>query len=238
MESPLTSGPWISFDQIGSTQDYAIHSLLEDYENAPGVVFTTYQTQGRGRFDRKWTTVPGASLCVTMIFKSYADHPKPWLIGMSINAYIAKILNCQVRWPNDLALHGKKLGGVLTQMISCKNGKKIPVVGLGINISIDHFPPEISSKAISLSACSDGTPQPPEELVHKIIDRLEEAPEPYNWSSIEPLWKAHDDTPGKQYVANDGRLLTALEVGNGGQLLASYEGRVETVMVADALFGN
>ena len=59
-------------------------------------------------------------------------------------------LDCQIKWPNDIVINGKKLCGILTEMSTEDNQIRYVVVGIGINVNIREFPEEISSTATSL----------------------------------------------------------------------------------------
>ncbi|MBI3721622.1 MAG: hypothetical protein HY248_03635, partial [Fimbriimonas ginsengisoli] len=85
MRSPLEDGAWLELASVDSTQDAAANLLrLHDDAAVPGVIMTTDQTAGRGRFGRKWHGDPGDSLAMSLVMKAYRDHPKPYLIGMAV----------------------------------------------------------------------------------------------------------------------------------------------------------
>ena len=211
-----------------------IRSLQEDFEHSPDVVFTWSQTKGRGRFDREWVSRPHTSIAMSMAFKKYADCPTPWLIGMSVAVAAASLLHCKVQWPNDLTLHGKKLGGVLTQMIRTNHQTFIPVVGIGINVLRGSFPEELSHQAISLEECRPG-PYDLKKMAQSLVEKLKEMPEPTSWSMLQPIWMLFDATPGKKYKLPKGDVLEAIGIGSEGELIGSFGGEIQTVMAAEAL---
>ena len=235
MKPLLDSGIWLNLDSVDSTQNYANRCVEQNLSECPSVVFTTHQTAGRGRFDRKWLEEPGSNIAMTMVFKEYADHPKPWLIGMSVAAAAAKVLNCQLQWPNDLVLAWRKLGGILTEIITSSEGTKIPVVGIGVNLNTMHFPTEIATRAISL-AQHFSLQFDPLAISEKIVHQLEELPEPDEWHVLKPIWEEFDATRGKQYKTNDGKIVIARGIGDCAQLIGSVDGKEHTVFAADAFF--
>ena len=117
---------WLELDETASTQDEALHRLTEP--DGPDVVFASHQTSGRGRFGRTWHSNRGESLTMSLILRTAADHPRPWLCGMIAAIEAARLLDCRVRWPNDLTLDGRKLGGILTDVKPDQNGRMIPVL--------------------------------------------------------------------------------------------------------------
>lgn len=233
MRSPLDSGEWVDVEETPSTQDLARQALL-DPNSRVGVIFARNQTAGRGRFDRPWFSAPGESLTMSLIFRAYANHPRPWLVAMGVAAAAAGAVHCRLRWPNDLYLDGKKLGGVLSELLPDESGRTIPVVGLGVNISTTDFPPEIASNATSLAmhrpALYDAR-----VIAHQVLERLETIPEPTHFEDIQPIWTLFDDTPGKQYKLISGETAVAIGVGPEGELVCAVDGETTMVMAAEAL---
>ena len=234
MRSPLADGPWVELAETPSTQAVAAEGVSAG--EGPGAVLALHQTAGRGRFDRVWLSEPGASLNLSLAMRGYADHPEPWLVGMALAIAAAGSLHCRLRWPNDLVLDGKKLGGILTDIVQDPQGRRIPVVGIGINLNQRAFPDEIADRAISLAQHREGTYEP-FAIAQSILARLEDMPEPTHWRALETAWALFDDTPGKRYLLPDGREAVGLGVGPHGELLCAVDGESLTVMAGDALFG-
>jgi len=233
MKCPVTNYGRIDRSEVGSTQTLASEMLKEG--KAPGLIVADVQTDGRGRFGRTWLSEPGQSLCISLLFQDYANHPKPWLIGMSAAIAVAGAIKCQLQWPNDLTLGGRKVGGLLTEMLTDKNGKRIPVVGIGINLSQESFAPEIAERATSVKLAR-GVLLETEKVIKSICDRLMQLPEPDSWASILPAWECFDDTPGKRYRLPDGNFALALGIGPEGELIGSVDGETVSVMAAEAFF--
>ena len=202
----------------------------------PCAVLALHQTAGRGRFDRVWLSEPGSSLNLSLAMEGYEDHPEPWLVGMGLAIAAAGTLHCQLRWPNDLVLDGKKLGGILTDLIPDPQGRRVPVVGIGVNLNQSEFPPELASIATSMRLHRTGT-WVPQEVAGAILARLADVPEPTHWRALEHAWSLFDDTPGKRYRLQDGSEAIALGIGPHGELLCAVNGESTTVMIGDAIFG-
>jgi BirA family biotin operon repressor/biotin-[acetyl-CoA-carboxylase] ligase len=90
------------------------------------VVVADHQTAGRGRLDRRWVSPPRAALLASFVLE---PHP---LLSLAAGVAAAEACGPAVRlkWPNDLMLRGRKLGGVLVEV---SGGKA--VVGIGINLT-------------------------------------------------------------------------------------------------------
>jgi BirA family biotin operon repressor/biotin-[acetyl-CoA-carboxylase] ligase len=233
VRSPLENGKWHSYDEVSSTQDLAASAVKE---GQGGVFFANHQALGRGRFGREWISGSGDSLTFSMAFTAYADHPRAYLVGMSVAAAAAAVIHCELAWPNDLVVEGRKLGGVLTELIPDADGRRIPVVGVGINLNQKDFPAEIAQIATSLTLYNGGA-YDPESVGHAIVERLARLPEPNSWSDLAPIWNLFDHTPGKRYRTVDGQEAVGLGIGTDGQLVCSVNGETTTIMAADAVFG-
>jgi len=112
------------------------------------------QTAGRGRAGHTWHSSPGVGLYLSALLRPSLTPDE--LLGITLAAGIAAAqaisqvagVKCDVRWPNDLLLHNKKTGGILTEMNSGNGGAV--VVGFGINVNHTSLPPELQESATSL----------------------------------------------------------------------------------------
>lgn len=243
---------WAELDEVDSTQNIAGAMLCEG--NPVGVVFAYHQVIGRGRFGREWVSSRGDSLTMSIAFTDYPAHgmasteakgtKAPWLIGMAVACAAARLLGCRVRWPNDLSFEipgqgDRKVGGILTELIPDAYGHLIPVVGIGINVRQTFFPDEIAAKATSLALANPARElSTPLDLALDLTEAIRSFPEPNSWASVEPHWREVDATPGKRYTLPGGEVVSAIRVGDSGQLIAAHEGREIEVMAADAIFGK
>lgn len=235
---PTASRPWLELESVDSTQILAASYVRRELDGPiPGVITANHQTGGKGRQNRVWFSQPGTSLAMSLILSEYADHAKPWLLGMAVAAATACALHLELRWPNDLGLNGKKVGGILSEIIRDPEGRGIPIVGVGVNLSVYDFPAEIADIATSYHQHRADV-LTPKAAAEKILKRLETMPDPSEWSDLRPIWMMFDQTPGKRFVLPDGSIATAVSIGPEGQLLASVEGEMQEVFVADGQFGH
>ena len=235
MKSPIDGRKIELLDEVTSTQDFASKLVLQD--EPVGAVLANYQLNGRGRFSRNWISEPGDSLLSSTIMWAYADHPKPYLLGMAMSIAVAGAIHARLQWPNDIVIHGKKVGGTITEIVQDRNGRKIAIIGLGINLNQEHFSSEIKDRATSLRLEFGKTFQPA-EVYRSVIQRLILLPEPEVWEAIQPAWDIFDETAGKKYKMANGVEVTAVGIGSEGQLIASNQGESEIIYAADALFGK
>lgn len=235
MKSPLAEGEIREFESVESTQDIAGDFLKQG--EPVGLVLAHEQTKGRGRLGRTWLSVRDDALTMSLIFRDYADHPKPYLVGMGVAIAAAGAIHGLLRWPNDLMLDARKVGGILTELVPDQDGRLVPVVGVGINLNQKTFPAEIADFATSVALYHGGS-HDPKAIALTIAERLQLLPEPTEWSELAPIWQLFDHTPGKKYKLNDGKEATALGIGPDGQLICSVEGETTSVLAAEAMFGK
>ena len=103
---------------------------------APAIVLTGHQIAGRGRGSNSWWSGAG-SLTVTFVLpvqEHRLPHQIPLLAGLAVRNAIAAhsgIDDVQLKWPNDLLHHGRKLAGLL-----CERVDRVDLIGLGLNVNV------------------------------------------------------------------------------------------------------
>ncbi|NBH15516.1 biotin--[acetyl-CoA-carboxylase] ligase [Lachnospiraceae bacterium] len=146
------------FDELDSTNTEAKRIAEEAGETSwhGTVVVADMQTAGRGRRGRSWSSPHGAGLFFTILLKPEIDLANaPMLTLVKAMAVVQGIrqttgLKPQIKWPNDVVLHGKKIVGILTEMSAQVDYINHIVVGTGINVHHKEFPQEIAKTATSL----------------------------------------------------------------------------------------
>lgn len=133
----------VFFDTVTSTNDLArkiVEKMLaEGEELQPTAVVARRQTAGRGRAGRAWRQPEGAALSVSLIvpWPEGPDRVKlPIEMGVVLaNGLSAKFgLDVRLKWPNDLLVSRKKLGGLLVEARAGDDGEGFAVVGIGLNV--------------------------------------------------------------------------------------------------------
>ena len=150
------------------------------YANEPegSVVLAEEQTAGRGRAGRSWHSERANGIYVTLLLRPRISPVQAPLLtimaGLSVHAAIQAQtgLRPDVKWPNDLMLNGKKLGGILTEMHAETTLVRFVIVGIGINVNQEKFPPELSGIATSLRA-ETGKSQSRLELLARLLREFE-----------------------------------------------------------------
>ena len=151
--------PYMLHATTGSTNDDA---LAWAARGAPegALVAAEHQTAGRGRWDRRWLSRPGASLLFSVLLRPERPASALGLLTTAAGVAVAEGieeacgLRCGLRWPNDVTAGGRKLAGVLVETRLRAGTVTVAVVGVGINVDwpAADLPPEIAERATSIAS--------------------------------------------------------------------------------------
>jgi len=165
------------FFKIDSTNRVAMELGYAD-EPEGAVALAEEQTAGRGRAGRSWHSERATGIYVSLLLRpKLAPVQAPLLTmmaGLSAQTAIsaASGLALDVKWPNDLMIRGKKIGGILTEMYAEPAQVRFVVVGIGINVNQEKFPAELATTATSLRAES-GKRQSRLEILVRLLREFE-----------------------------------------------------------------
>lgn len=111
------------------------------------------QTRGRGRQGRAWTSPRAEGLLFSVVLRGTKAwrYPEtlPLVVGLAVRDVVSTRLSSRdvlLKWPNDVLVANKKVAGVLVEAT-----RECYVVGVGINVSVRQFPPELEGRATSLA---------------------------------------------------------------------------------------
>ena len=123
------------FEEIGSTNDY----LLENSKkNKISICLTESQTKGRGRNSKKWQSPKYENIYMSISFSTNQDLKffSSFSLVTALSVYKALTkhkFDTKIKWPNDIYINSKKVGGILIETLS-KDKNNIVVVGIGLNV--------------------------------------------------------------------------------------------------------
>ncbi len=149
-----------ALESVDSTNNYA-KKIAENGAQHGTLVIAEQQTGGKGRRGRSWVSPKGSGIWMSYILRPqmYPDRASMLTLAaaMATAAGIRKALEahnlsalCQIKWPNDIVLNGRKIVGILTEMSAEPDCVNYVVVGIGINVNITNFPEELQKTATSL----------------------------------------------------------------------------------------
>lgn len=148
---------------VDSTSGLARSLLLQGVDELPLLVWADAQTLGKGQRDSAWWSDEG-SLTFTIAIDPRAHGLRPdQEPRLSLAAAVAVIgaidalglanPGIGIRWPNDVEVDGRKLGGILPERVEIEGGHRL-LIGIGLNVAtrFDDAPPAVAAMATSLSA--------------------------------------------------------------------------------------
>jgi len=126
------------------------------------VVVADEQTSGRGRRGHTWFSPPGSGLYVSVVLAPASATRDPakatTLLTLAAGVALAEGieraagLRIDLKWPNDLQIARRKLGGILAESSGAGERSDTVVVGYGINVRSTAFPPDLRDRATSLES--------------------------------------------------------------------------------------
>ena len=106
------------------------------------VMLAEYQTAGRGRRGRAWLAPPGGSICLSLSW-TFRDVPADLgalglVIGVCELRALRKlgVIDAKLKWPNDVLVDERKLGGILIELRAESGGPACVVIGIGLNVAL------------------------------------------------------------------------------------------------------
>ena len=126
------------FKKVISTNDEAI-KLIKKNKKKTGCVYAEIQTKGKGTYGKQWISKKG-NLFSSIFFPLKKSYPKfnefsiinSVIVCEAIKKFCKKN-NVTIKWPNDVFVNGKKISGILQELITFNNTKFL-VIGIGINV--------------------------------------------------------------------------------------------------------
>ena len=215
---------------IGSTSDRAAE-LAGEGAPAWTVVVADAQTAGRGRRGAVWQSATGVGLWMSWLGEDHIVAQLPLIVGVAAAEAIESVtsgVGVAVKWPNDLFVGDRKVGGIL-----CEHRSGRTVIGLGVNL---RRPPEgwgvaLDSVAISLGECTRGVCSK-EVLAGAVLSKLRVAlAEAEPWASSVERFQKRDALYGRLVVTEaEGKGIAAGVTESGALLLERPDGtRVEVI---------
>jgi BirA family biotin operon repressor/biotin-[acetyl-CoA-carboxylase] ligase len=149
------------FDCLPSTSREAVQLAQAEVEHGT-VVVADSQTAGRGRLSRTWFSPPGANLYCSIILRATRPPERltewlswlPLISALAVAEAIEQVssIHVSVKWPNDLLISERKVGGILCESGTGKRSDPFQIIGIGINVNVDHndWPADLRDSATSI----------------------------------------------------------------------------------------
>ncbi|MCK9389677.1 MAG: biotin--[acetyl-CoA-carboxylase] ligase [Sulfuritalea sp.] len=203
------------------------------------VVIAEEQTAGRGRRGRIWFASPGDSLTFSLLWR-FAPGTAPAGLSLAVGVAVTRALTIvgagktALKWPNDILKDGRKLGGILVELVP--GAPHAAVIGIGINLRLPVGMPE-DVCAASTAIDATGAAADVNELLAALLGELLATLEIFateGFAAIRPEWMA-------RHAWQDARVSLSTDfappregicrgVDTDGALLLEVDGRVERVL--------
>lgn len=240
-------------EETTSTNDLALEAASEGASHG-ACWLADRQTEGRGRREiggerREWFSPAGSNIYMSTLLRPDLEPDRA--IGMTLAAAVGVAdavadetgVEPWIKWPNDLYVGGRKLGGILTEGVTGDSGLEAVVVGLGLNVNIelDDVPDALTSRLTSLQIEGE-----------RVWDRLGLALriqrewldrcEAYAVEGLEAVLdalKRYDRSAGRTVsVSRDGDDVegTARGIGDDGRLIVEFDDETIRVRAGEVTF--
>lgn len=230
------------FDSVSSTMDIAVELGLKGLAEGT-LILAEAQSKGRGRLGRVWLSPKYKGIYLSLILKPKILPNQASILtllaAVSICEAIKEItgLDVQIKWPNDILIHSKKLGGILTELNAEMDEARFVVIGIGLNANND---------AKSLIAGATSLKEQGKEninrieLLQELLLKIEENYALFQKKGSQPIiekWRDYNITLGrrvevfahKEHIEGE-----AVDIDiDGGLLIRRDSGVTEKVMSGD-----
>ena len=217
IEEGIRGGIWeklFFYESVDSTNERGLALAASELPDQGAVLISESQTSGRGRRGRSWISPARRNIYLSAIF---APAVRPGdaafltlLAAVSGAAALRRTtgLEVTIKWPNDLMVKGRKIGGILSELRSGAGGTGRPVIGIGINVNsvIGDFPDGLRDVATSVRM-ETGDMASRDAIIIEVLRQMEA------WhgrlkeegrSAVLTEWKRLSSTLGKQIRVNLG----------------------------------
>ena len=242
----------IFYHELSSTQAAAKELARQGAEEGTVVIAET-QSHGKGRKGREWSSAPGQGIQISIILRPRLKPAQsiqiPLVAGVAVAQAIAEVtpIRPRIKWPNDLMVGRKKVGGILTEMNAEIDGIDYVVLGIGLNVNTPQalFPKEIREIATSLAGESGGSVSRV-RLLQSFLEGFEGLYGEFTTSGFQGIrekWKAMSNTIGAWVELSDmdggkmrGKILDM--DADGALLLQKRDKSIERILAGDVTLRN
>jgi BirA family biotin operon repressor/biotin-[acetyl-CoA-carboxylase] ligase len=198
------------FDQLDSTNRQLKRLLAENSDLPVGTVIAARdQTDGRGRGERFWQSIPGKDLTFSFFWQTQQQedyfHTLTLAVGLSVAKTISETCNlpARLKWPNDVLVRQKKICGILCECVKSASGRTSVIVGIGLNVNMSQGDAEnIDQPATSLKI-ETGRPHDIKNILSLVLREMTQTLQQWEnegFDSLRAQWLDRCDALGQQVI--------------------------------------
>ena len=234
------------FERTTSTND-VIEKLARDGVKEGVVVFAESQSKGRGRLGRNWISPARKGLWFSVLLRPDLRPQEATQLTVAAATALRRAIHEQtglrpeIKWPNDILIHGRKTAGILTELSAELDHVKYVILGIGVdvNLAASEFTPELRKNVTSLKV-ELGKPVSRTELATAILRELDRDYARVcagKFAAVADEWEEHCTTIGRNVSIHigdrkvRGRAESLDE--DGALLLRTEHGHLERIIGGD-----
>jgi BirA family biotin operon repressor/biotin-[acetyl-CoA-carboxylase] ligase len=193
----------IFIEKLSSTNSHAAFLIRKGKVQEGTVIYTNYQTAGRGQMGNTWESQYGKNLLLSIILypksvKADRQFIISKLISLGILDYLGmKVKEVTIKWPNDIWVKNDKIAGILIENAVIKNEIEYTIAGIGLNINQEKFS-EAAGNPTSLKLLTK-TNHDTEECFSELLKTLDNR---YRQLSQDKRHMLDDDYLSSLYLVN------------------------------------
>lgn len=207
------------YETLDSTSTRLTERLRKDGDSAYAaeVCLAESQTAGRGRRGRRWISPASGNVYLSLSWRIHGEGHDSAGITLAVGLGLAEVLGelagvrVGLKWPNDLYIGKRKLGGILVERVSRMPGSYW-VVGIGVNLKAVELDAEASPRPVGVAEFWPEASQNRNRIAGAIIESVLQACMLYEdagFAAVKDRWAAHDVTLDKELDIHtaDGRVM-------------------------------
>jgi len=175
------------------SQCSSTNAICRDSRVGKNIIIADTQTAGRGRRGNQWYSPPGQNIYCSIGVEKRIPAYALGLVSLLVGVCIAEELHAQgfaevqLKWPNDIVVAGKKLGGILIESQPSRADRFYLVIGFGLNVQLDDATlAAIEQPAISLQQMARHPPAR-DQLLIPLVARILQQLKAFEVSEVEKV---------------------------------------------------
>ena len=195
----------LEFDTLGSTNRWALETAQQRRHG--DLVWARRQTDGVGRFERRWITPNNSCLTISAVLDlSPVDTAIVQMLGPAAALAVVRVLRTHglaagVKWPNDVLVDDRKLAGILAER-HAESGRVMLGIGLNVNLRNDDLAAMQLTQPVTSMSIETGTSRDVSAVLADTTEALGEVLEHFlarGWDpELADEWSRHDLLAGRQ----------------------------------------
>jgi len=242
--SAVAPRPVRFYERVDSTNELALEWLRQGAETG-SVIIADEQVKGRGRLGRAWYTPPGTALILSVILRpASSEIQQLTMLGAVAICELLEHIGAPdvgIKWPNDVQLLGRKVSGILPEVVWSGRHVDGAVLGMGINVRIDFAGTALADRAISIEPVLGRLIDRLDALVY-LLNRIDEWTPQLGTKALFDAWRERLNMLGRRVtvVGADGMLTGWAETvdEDGALRVKTDDGTIHRVIAGDVVLGS